>query len=301
MRQDFMQKEITKAILPVAGMGTRFFPATKSQAKEMLAVWDTPAIQRIVEEVVEAGITEIIFVISPDKELLVKHFAKNQTMRDLLEKRGKSEALAHYDHIVNLANIHVRVQNLPLGDGHAIIQGLDLLDEGENVLVCFGDDLVDNPNGPNAAKQLLKIYESTGNSVVLLEKIDISRSKSYGMVKLENQVISGETKSGKITEMVEKPDPADAPSDLGVVGKFVITSEVLTDMQNQQTGSIKDEIRLTDALKRLIQAGGQVHGKILEGKRFDTGDKFGWLESTMYFAAKEQPEKFKNLLKKFAK
>jgi UTP--glucose-1-phosphate uridylyltransferase len=281
---------IKKAILPVAGLGTRFLPATKAQPKEMLPVFDTPSIQFIVEEAVKAGIKEFIVVIGGSKHSIEDHFAPNIELEMILKQRGRVEELKTVQNISNMAHFSYVRQEEPLGDGHAILCADDFIDKDESVVVLFGDDIVDNEGGKNAVQQILDVYKETLNPVVLLEKIDKAQSKKYGMVELDNDQ--------KITNLVEKPDPADAPSDLGVVGKFILTPKLLKTLRTTMPDE-GGEMRLSNAIRDFIVKGGDVRGKILEGKRFDTGDKIGFLKATLHYALKKENGAAKKALKEF--
>ena len=268
---------IKKAILPVAGIGTRFLPATKAQPKEMLPVFDTPAIQFIVEEAVAAGIEEIIIVTGPGKSAIRNHFEPSPELEAILESRGKLKELKIVREISSMAKFSYVQQDEPLGDGHAILCAEKFLEPGEPVVILFGDDLVDNEDGPNAVQQLLSIYQEKNNPVVLLHKIEPEESKKYGVVAINDEQ--------KISQFIEKPEPQNAPSDLGVVGKFVLTSEILDLLKQQKAGS-DGEIRLAQAFDQYLQGGGALWGKVLEGQRFDTGDKQGFLAATLHYAQK---------------
>ena len=268
---------IKKAILPVAGLGTRFLPATKAQPKEMLPVFDTPAIQFIVEEAVEAGIEEIIIVTGPGKTAIKNHFEPSPELEAILEARGKLEELATVRHISSMANFHYVQQDEPLGDGHAILCAEKFLNPEESVVILFGDDLVDNEGGPNAVQQLLAIYTQKQDPVVLLNKIAPEETKKYGVVAIDDH--------NKISQFIEKPEPADAPSDLGVVGKFILTPKILELLKDQKVGT-DGEIRLAQAFDQYLQESGSLWGKVLEGTRFDTGDKQGFLAATLHYAQK---------------
>ncbi len=287
-------KKIRKAILPVAGFGTRFLPATKAQPKEMLSVFDTPAIEFVVREAVDCGVRDIILITGKDKRSLEDHFDTHFELEYKLEQAGKIKQLEMVRRISQLANfVYVR-QPKPLGDGHAILCAKDLIGEDETVAVLFGDDLVDNPGGPNALQQLFDVYEKTGDPVVLLESgIKSQDMHKYGMVQMDQENI--------IRRIVEKPEnPKDAPSDCGVVGKFVVTPDILNRLRDAESSHTDGEIRLTDAFISHIHAGKNVRGKVLQGRRFDTGDKIGFLEATLHYALKKDPEAVRNVIKKFA-
>lgn len=286
-------KPITKAILPVAGLGTRFLPATKAQPKEMLPVFDKPAIQYIVEEAAEAGIHDMVLITGKSKRALEDHFDQNVELILNLEQKGKHKEVEMCEQIVDLANFVFIRQPHPGGDGHAIACAGPTISDDESVVVLFGDDLVDN-EGKNAVQQLIEVYEEYDAPVVLLERIDKKESKKYGMVGFSPT--TEDVSIGEITHFVEKPDPKDAPSDLGVVGKFIITPSILRKLTS--CSACEDgEVRLANAFIDYIQSGGKLYGKVLEGKRFDTGDKMGFLEATLHYAQKENPEGVDEVIK----
>ena len=289
-------KKITKAILPVAGFGTRFLPATKVQPKEMLSIFDTPAIEFIVEEAVEAGIEEIILITGRGKRAIEDHFDRNVELENLLKSREKFAELAKIQRISRMANFSYVRQPEPLGDGHAILCAKNLIAPDESVLVLFGDDIVDNGKGKNSVQQLMEIYEKTQNPVILLQKIDQKDSEKYGIVKISREF----QQAGEILDVVEKPKPNEAPSDLAIVGKYIITPEILQNLAKLEADK-SGEIRLSAAFQQYLQNGGQLMGKVLEGKRFDIGDKLGFLEATLHFALKKEGDKAQQIIEKFAR
>jgi len=283
---------IKKAILPVAGFGTRFLPATKAQPKEMLPIYDTPSIQFIIEELVASGITDIIIVTGKGKRSIEDHFDANFELEFLLQEKGKTKDLELVKKLSSLANISYVRQHKPLGDGHAILCAKNFIKD-EPFIVCFGDDIVDNPGGENSITQLINIFEKKNNPVVLLEKIATENLKKYGVVELDQ-------KTEKIKNIVEKPDPKKAPSNLGIIGKYILTPEILDILEKIPPG--KDgEIRLSNAFFEFIKNNGALYGKILDGVRFDTGDKLGFLQATLYFALKKEPKLTKKVLDSFLK
>ena len=286
--------KIKKAILPVAGLGTRFLPATKAQPKEMLPVYDTPAIQYIVQEAVEAGIEDIILVTGKSKRALEDHFDSNKELEASLERKGKMRELEMIQKISSMANFIFVRQSEALGDGHAIACAKSILDPNESVVVLFGDDLVDNPGGPNAVKQLLEVHDKTNAPVVLLEEIAKEDTEKYGIVDFESM---GDA-YGRIKTFVEKPKPEEAPSNLGVVGKFILTPEILRRLGS--CGACADgEIRLANAFMDHLAEGKHLYGRILEGQRFDTGDKLGFLKATLHYALGSENGNIKAALKDF--
>ncbi len=290
--------KIKKAILPVAGFGTRFLPATKAQPKEMLPIFDTPAIQFIVEEAVAAGIEDIIIVTGRGKRVIEDHFDTNFELESALIEKGKTEELKLVQNISNLANFAYVRQPKPLGDGHAILCAKNLIGKNEPVVVLFGDDLVDTGNDKNAVSQLIDVYEKTQSSVILLEKVIESDMNKYGIVDFETMQDSIQENYIKIKNFIEKPKPKETSSRLGVIGKFILTPEIFQALETAKPSS-DGEIRLANAFMSILQNNGLLYGKILKGKRFDTGDKLGFLLATLHFALKKENDLVANALKNF--
>lgn len=283
--------KIRKAILPVAGFGTRFLPATKAQPKEMLPIVDKPVIQYLVEEAVASGIEEIIFVTGRGKRAIEDHFDISYELEDTLVEKNKQELLETVQKISGLAKFSYVRQPKPLGDGHALLQAAHLLNN-EPALVIFGDCLYDSE--VPASKQLIDAYEKYGDSVIGLSEVPMDQVSAFG-------VIDGEqTEHGiyKVKGMVEKPKQEDAPSNLVAVGKYVVTPEVFDVLANMQEGK-SGEIRLADAFEIMLNEGKSMHGKVLEGEWLDTGDKFNFVKATIHMGLKhpEIGEKLREYLK----
>ncbi len=281
---------IKKAILPVAGFGTRFLPATKAQPKEMLPIVDKPVIQYLVEEAVASGIENIIFVTGRGKRAIEDHFDVSFELEETLVEKNKHDLLGEVQKISNLAKFSYVRQPMPLGDGHAILQAAHIVGD-EPALVLFGDCLYDSV--VPAAKQLIEIYEKYGDSVIGLSQVDANEVSKFGVVegvKIDKNVY-------EIKNIVEKPKPEEAKSNLVAVGKYIITPEVmriLTDMKFGKSG----EIRLADAFEIMLQNNRPLYGKELDGKWLDTGDKFNFLKASISFGLKhpEIGEKLKRYL-----
>ncbi|NTU66724.1 MAG: UTP--glucose-1-phosphate uridylyltransferase GalU [Candidatus Moranbacteria bacterium] len=285
-----MQK-IKKAILPVAGFGTRFLPATKAQPKEMLPVVDKPVIQYLVEEAVASGIEEIIFVTGRGKRAIEDHFDKSFELEETLVEKNKKELLHEVQKISSLAKFSYVRQPMPLGDGHAILQAAHIVGD-EPVLVLFGDCLYDGICPPS--KQLIEVYEKYGDSVIGLSQVDKQEVSKFGVidgVKLDESVF-------EIKGMVEKPKPEDATSNLVAVGKYIITPEVMEVLANMKHGK-SGEIRLADAFDIMLRNNRPLYGKELEGEWLDTGDKFNFIKASIKLGLKhpEIGEKLKKFLK----
>ncbi|WP_107860761.1 UTP--glucose-1-phosphate uridylyltransferase GalU [Neisseria weaveri] len=286
-------KPIKKAVFPVAGMGTRFLPATKASPKEMLPIVDKPLIQYAVEEAVAAGCTEMVFVTGRNKRSIEDHFDKAYELETELEHRNKEKLLAHVRDILpsGITCLYIR-QAEALGLGHAVLCAKAAV--GDNPFaVILADDLIDAPQG--ALKQMVDMYNQTGNSVLGVETVDPSQTGSYGIVEIEN--LKNYT---RITNIVEKPKPEEAPSNLAVVGRYILTPRIFDLLTNLPRGA-GNEIQLTDGIARLLD-----HEFVLahafEGKRYDCGSKIGYLEATLAYGLKhpETGEAFRKLLKRYA-
>lgn len=264
--------KITKAVLPVAGVGTRFMPATKVVPKELLPIVDKPVIQYLVEEAVNSGIEEIIFVISKGKELIRDHFSPKPELEEFLKKKGKDDVLKKIEPIHKMANFKYVYQDHPHGDGHAILQAEKEIGN-EPFLVLFGDDIVkgDVP----AAKQLIDNFN--GESVIAVEKVPMSEISSYGVVD------PGERKDGlcEVKGLVEKPKEGEAPSDLGIIGKYICPPEIFEALKNADV--CKDgECRLIDGFIELSKTQ-KIWAYQIQGERFDTGKPKGLVEANKAF------------------
>lgn len=280
---------IKKAIIPVAGMGTRFLPAAKAQPKEMLAVVDKPVIQYIVEEAVAAGIEEIIFVTAIGKRAIEDHFDRNFELEYRLEQKNKIKELESVKALGKLAKFAFVRQSKPLGDGHAVLSALPFVNRDEPVAVLFGDDIIDGK--VPALKQLMDAYEKYHNPVVALQKVPRKQVSSYG-------VIGGKAVTKSIWDVkrfVEKPTVEEAPSDLIVIGRYILTPEVMALLPLVEPG--KDgEIRLADAFDAYLKQGQSLYGCVFEGTRYDCGNRLGFLKAQIELGLKH-PEIGKELRK----
>ncbi|WP_300481043.1 UTP--glucose-1-phosphate uridylyltransferase GalU [uncultured Neisseria sp.] len=286
-------KPIKKCVFPVAGMGTRFLPATKASPKEMLPIVDKPLIQYAVEEAVEAGCTEMVFITGRNKRSIEDHFDKAYELETELELRQKDKLLAHVRDILppNITCLYIR-QTEALGLGHAVLCAQAAVGD-EPFAVILADDLIDAPKG--ALKQMVDVYNQSGNSVLGVETVDPSQTGSYGIVEVEK------LKSyQRVVNIVEKPKPEEAPSNLAVVGRYILTPRIFDLLTNLPRGA-GNEIQLTDGIARLLD-----HEFVLahafDGKRYDCGSKLGYLEATVAYGLKhpETGEQFKELLKQYA-
>jgi UTP--glucose-1-phosphate uridylyltransferase len=274
--------KVRKAIIPAAGLGTRFLPATKAQPKEMLPIVDKPTIQYIVEEAIASGIEDIIIVTGRSKRAIEDHFDKSFELESELRLKHNEELLAVVQNISNMVNIHYIRQKEPRGLGHAIYCARAFIGN-EPFAVLLGDDLVVSEKP--GLKQLMEVYNLTGQSVVAVCNVPMDQVDRYGVVDAKR--VEGMPKGVfKIRDMVEKPDPADAPSDMAVFGRYVILPEIFNILENTAPGR-GGEIQLTDALRQLLKRR-DVYARVLEGKRYDVGDKLGFLRANIEFALKRE-------------
>lgn len=282
---------VKKAILLVAGFGTRFLPATKSMPKEMLPVVDKPVIQYLVEEVVDAGIKEVIFVTGRGKRAIEDHFDKSFELESTLVEKNKQALLEDVTKISTLAKFAYVRQPEPRGDGDALLCARHLVGD-EPVAVLFGDDIIDSE--VPAIKQLINVYEKYRDPVICLERVPHNSVSRYGIVG-GTQVAE---RTYEINQFVEKPCPEEAPSNLSAVGKYVITPEVFDAIE--RSGVSKDgERRLADGFCEILKSK-PIYGYEFEGKRFDCGSKIGFLKATVDFGLKhkETSEEFRKYLRK---
>ncbi len=271
--------KIRKAIIPVAGLGTRFLPATKAQPKEMLALVDKPVIQYIVEEAVNSGIEEIIFVTSGTKRAIEDHFDRNFELEYRLKEKGKEAELKEILKISDLARfVYVR-QKTPLGDGHALLTAKDLIGD-EPCAVLFGDDVIDG--AVPTIKQLIEVYEKTNSPVMAVMEVPKADLRKYGVAK----TVDGNTTS-RIEALVEKPDPSKAPSNLAVVGRYIITPKVFDELTKIKPAA-DGEIRLIDALSAMLEKGEAIYAHKFSGTRYDCGNKTQFLLASINFGLKHQ-------------
>jgi len=270
--------KIKKAILPVAGFGTRFLPATKAQPKEMLPVVDKPIIQYLVEEAVASGIEEIIFVTGRGKRAIEDHFDTSFELEQTLVEKHKQELLKEVKKVAQLAKFTYVRQPKPLGDGHAILCAKHLIYPGEAVAVLFGDDLIDSD--VPALKQLIDVYDKYSDPVVALCTVDKADVHRFGVV----DPLAVDERTCEIKKFVEKPKTEDAPSNLVAVGKYIITSDVFDKLE--ESVNDKGEIRLANAFVRMLESNKAIYGYEVDGNRYDCGDKFGFVQATIQMGLK---------------
>ncbi|MBU0613959.1 UTP--glucose-1-phosphate uridylyltransferase GalU [Patescibacteria group bacterium] len=284
--------KIKKAIIPVAGLGTRFLPASKAQPKEMLSVVDKPIIQYIVEEAVDSGIEEIIFVTSISKRAIEDHFDRNFELEYRLEQKNKNTELRTVKEIGKLAKFAFVRQQKPLGDGHAILSAIPFIDEDEPVAVLFGDDIIDAKKP--TLKQMMEVYEKYDQSVVCLYEVPKNMVSSFG-------VIDGSHLNKNVWDIqrfVEKPPVAKAPSNLIVLGRYILTPDIIHQLKTTKPG--KDgEIRLAGAFEDHLKQGGKLLGCQFDGTWYNCGNKLGFLQAQVELGLKhpEVGKEFKKYLK----
>ena len=288
---------ISKAVIPAAGLGTRFLPATKATPKEMLPVVDKPAIQYVVEEAVAAGLRDVLMVTGRNKRALEDHFDKNAELEDLLEKSGRHDLLAAIRHSSDLANMHYVRQGDPRGLGDAVLTAADHVGN-EAFAVLLGDDLIDSRDP--ILPRMIEVHERFGGSVIALMEVPNSEISRYGAAAIS---VTDATDVVRVNDLVEKPSAAEAPSNFAVLGRYLLAPEIFEALRNTKPGR-GGEVQLTDAIQVLAKRadkGGPVHGVIFRGRRYDTGEKLSYLQSVVRMACEQSdlgPE-FTEWLKKY--
>ena len=275
-----MSTRITKAVIPAAGLGTRFLPATKAMPKEMLPVVDKPAIQYVVEEAVAAGLHDVLMITGRNKNALENHFDRMTELEALLEQKGDLTRLAKVNEATDLADIHYVRQGDPLGLGHAILRAKMHVGR-EPFAVLLGDDIIDARDP--LLERMLHEQETRNASIVALLEVDPSQIHLYGAAAIETTV---DPDVVRVTGLVEKPDAADAPSNLAIIGRYVLRPEVFDVLEHTRPGK-GNEIQLTDALQEMAvtpEETGGVYGVIFRGRRYDTGDRLDYIKAIIQLA-----------------
>lgn len=275
-----MEKKIRKAIIPAAGLGTRFLPATKAQPKEMLPIVDKPTLQYIIEECVASGIEEILIITGRNKKSIEDHFDKSVELEIELEKAGKMEMLEMVRDISDMVDIYFIRQKEPRGLGHAIFCAKTFVGN-EPFAVLLGDDVVYNDQKP-CLKQLINCYREYNTSVLGVQTVEPENVNKYGIVggiQIEDNVY-------KVKELVEKPSLEEAPSNVAILGRYIITPKIFKILENTAPGK-GNEIQLTDALLKLIEEEA-MYAYNFEGRRYDVGDKLGFLQATVEYALRKE-------------
>ena len=280
-------KSVTKAVIPAAGLGTRFLPATKATPKEMLPVVDRPAIQYVVEEAIRAGLNDVLMITGRNKRALEDHFDRVPVLEQQLAEQGKDALLASVVATNEMGgDLHYVRQGDPKGLGHAVLRAKRHVGD-EAFAVLLGDDLIDEKE--DLLSRMVEVQERTGGSVVALMEVPREAISAYGAAAIET--VEGEDGFVKITGLVEKPAADEAPSNYAVIGRYVLSPKVFEVLENTAPGR-GNEIQLTDALQTLAQGDGEgegVYGVVFSGRRFDTGDKLSYLKANVILAA-ERPE-----------
>ncbi|MDQ1625373.1 MAG: UTP--glucose-phosphate uridylyltransferase [Actinomycetota bacterium] len=277
---DRSQRRVTKAVVPAAGLGTRFLPATKATPKEMLPIVDKPAIQYVVEEAVAAGLSDLLIVTGRNKNTLENHFDRNVELEAALDAKGDTERLRRLREAGVTADIHYTRQGDALGLGHAVLcAALHVGDQPFAVLL--GDDLIDVRDP--LLETMLRVREERGGSVVALMQVPREQASLYGCAAVET---TDETDVVRVVDLVEKPEAGEAPSDLAVIGRYVLAPAVFDVLTKTEPGR-GGEIQLTDALRTLASSAddGPVHGVVFRGRRYDTGDRLDYLKTVVRLAA----------------
>lgn len=271
--------KIRKAVFPAAGLGTRFLPATKAQPKEMLPLVDKPTIQYVVEEAVEAGIEDIVIITGRGKRAIEDHFDVSFELEYNLRNKGKFEELEQIRHISEMLTVCYVRQKQPLGLGHAILTAKDIIGQ-EPFAVLLGDDIIYSRSP--CIKQLMQVYNRYNCSVIAVQRVDKKEVQSYGIIdsrEIEPQIY-------RVLDLIEKPDPEEAPSNLAIMGRYILTPEIFDALSHVKPDQ-RGEIQLTDGLKFLLEKQ-VVYGYEFEGTRYDTGNKLGFLIATVEFALRKK-------------
>lgn len=287
--------KVKKAVIPAAGFGTRFLPASKALPKEMFPIVDTPTLQYLVEEAVKSGITEILIILGRNKKAIEDHFDKSFELEYMLKKNNKVKELKIVENISSMADIFYARQKEMKGSGNAILIAESFVC-GEPFAVMFGDDLIYNPNKP-CLKQLLEAYENTNQCIMGVQEVPLEEAHKYGVIK------TGSTKGryATIEGIIEKPQGKDIPSNLACLGRFVLTPDIF-DAIRRTKPSPNGEIGLTDAIEIIAKEVG-AYSYAFEGRRYDIGDKCGYIEATIEYALRDKAlkDRVQTFLKKTVK
>ena len=286
-----MKKEITKAVFPAAGLGTRFLPATKASPKEMLPLVDKPLIQYVVEEAVSSGIEEIVLVTGRGKRSIEDHFDVAFELEEELKAKGKHKILSEIQRIAELVTFCYIRQKKALGLGHAVLTAKRVIG-GDPFAVLLGDDIIDAK--VPALKQMIQVFQRYPSTILAIQKVPRSQTRHYGIIdgrKIDDGVYL-------VKDLVEKPSPDEAPSNLAIIGRYILTPEIFTALEHTKPGK-GGEIQLTDGL-RLLMAKQPIYAYEFEGTRHDAGDKLGFLKATVEFGLKnpEFGSEFRQYLQK---
>lgn len=280
-----------KVVIPAAGLGTRFLPATKAVPKELLPIVDTPALQYIVEEAVEAGLDEVLVIIGRGKEAIIDHFDRAPELENALRAKGDDARLASVMRSAELADVHFVRQGAPKGLGHAVLCAAPYVGD-EVFAVMLGDDLIDSRDP--LLDPMLEVQQTFGGCVVALMEVPSDQVSMYGIASVEQLAVPVKTiRHGaisdvvRISDLVEKPDVRDAPSNLAIIGRYVLPPEIFEVLRETKPGS-GGEVQLTDAMRTLVERGEPVHGVVFSGRRYDTGDRGDYLRAIVRLAGERE-------------
>ncbi|MEG1010067.1 MAG: UTP--glucose-1-phosphate uridylyltransferase GalU [Clostridia bacterium] len=287
-------KKVTKAVIPAAGLGTRVLPATKAQPKEMLVIVDKPSLQYIVEELVESGIEDILIVTGRNKNSIEDHFDHSYELENTLARHGKDELLEKVETIHGMANIYYVRQNHPLGLGHAILKAKSFVGD-DPFVIALGDDIMYNPE-KEVTKQLIEKYEKYGHSIIGVQEVLPQDVSKYGVIKPVEEL---DSRTVSMSDFVEKPKLEEAPSLKACLGRYLLTSDIFSYLENTEPGK-GGEIQLTDGILAMIKDNKKVLAYDFEGLRYDIGSKYGLLKANIEFGLRnpETSNDLKDYLKK---
>jgi UTP--glucose-1-phosphate uridylyltransferase len=287
-----MQQRLRKAVFPAAGLGTRFLPATKAQPKEMLPIVDKPIIQYVIEEAVAAGLTNIIIVTGRGKNAIEDHFDVSYELEKLLEERGKTDLLEQVRAISSMITVSYVRQGEQLGLGHAVLVARHLVGD-EPFAVMLGDDIIDAE--VPCMKQMKEVFERHGGPVIAVQQVPRSEISAYGVIA--GETVGGSERVYRVTDLVEKPRADEAPSDLAIIGRYILTPDIFEALEKTPRDK-GGEIQLTNGLRSLLETR-PLYGYRFDGVRHDAGNKLGFLRATVEFALKREDlgEPFRQYLK----
>jgi len=272
--------QVRKAVFPAAGLGTRFLPATKAQPKEMLSLVDKPLIQYVIEEAVNSGVRNITIITGRGKNAIEDHFDVSYELEQVLQSRGKSELLDEMRRISNMVNVTYVRQKEALGLGHAVLMSRDSVGD-EPFAVMLGDDIIDSE--VPCLKRMIELFEKLQSSIIATCEVPMSDISSYGVIR-GTPVEGFNGRLYRVQDVVEKPKAADAPSNLAIIGRYILTPQIFSLLENTKSG-LGGEIQLTDGIRLLLEQQ-PVYAYMIEGRRHDAGDKLGFLKATVEFALK---------------
>lgn len=275
-------KKVRKAVIPAAGLGTRVLPATKALPKEMLNIVDKPSLQYIVEELVEAGITDIVIITGRNKNSIEDHFDYSYELEETLKNAKKLDLLDKVEHISSMANICYIRQNMPLGLGHAILKAKTFVGE-DPFIIALGDDIIYNPEKV-VSKQLIEKYNKYGKSIVACQEVNEEDVNKYGIVKIKKDL---DEKTFEIEDFVEKPKIEEAPSKIACLGRYLLSPKIFEFLENAEVGK-GGEIQLTDSILAMLNSGEEVLAYKFDGKRYDIGNKFGLLVANIEYGLRNE-------------